>query len=808
MGAGGVAQLASAAEDVEQCRPAKRARQTGDFSGGGGDGNSVPATTGGGDVNVFAFPTAATLISGDTTSPNGDARVQPQLTLPTQPQPSHPTLPTQITQPPPQPTLFEPMAEDDLPVKHLEGNHGVAPSYRSPGSAVVTLSRRDAVSMLRVASKVAKLSPDFLRSALSELGKLLAETVVPLDTKDEVAFMNIIADTSVVELGTSNDVKLFSGLREVLTMNRAELHNSADLDMTQATEEYLTPSFSSNAHERLEICSFLTQVCQDSIELHVSPTGVASFGIKLLSVVSVRESETYRSKEMAQANNAGGASFKRGDLIAEAVALALWPLQQSGGEGLQGGISGTSKTCVFASSISEIDGHGSDIGAAGCRALAEGVLTPRKTADGLWIFNTCLRGLALGENPRLGDAGASALAAALRPRLCCNGTSMFNTSLTVLDLSSCGIGPEGATAIADALSMVANDRGDWRFPSNLRALRLSGNRIESKGARAIAGLLGPKENKKTGKWTFNPSLAVIDISDNFSGMNDLVAEAFAKALQPREIKSLKHNRDGEDVKQEYSTNVALLELHLCGHAFRNGVKTIHDALDPKYNGSDGEAGASVRVIFEHPGRDHAGEAKPVVDSEGHGYELILPMTTGCAAERRALSHWHWRPWNALLSPSRDDPSVAPSRDDPNVAPRRDDPNVAPETAPAVEVTAELPDWHKALMEDHHTTGSMLPWSVGFSLRNVLLQRLEGGDFILANQSTSVAAGLPQWLEDDLRCVICTDVFVNPYAVNGCGHTFCHDCISHWLCSRSNQCPICRHRLEVVRNSSAPIHLLP
>ena len=74
---------------------------------------------------------------------------------------------------------------------------------------------------------------------------------------------------------------------------------------------------------------------------------------------------------------------------------------------------------------------------------------------------------------------------------------------------------------------------------------------------------------------------------------------------------------------------------------------------------------------------------------------------------------------------------------------------------------------------------------------------KGGDSIVPMDPTTVAsAGLPQWLDDELRCVICTDIFINPYAVNGCGHVFCHECVSHWLTTQSSQCPICRHRLSL------------
>ena len=719
---------------------------------------------------------APLLVGGVGGSSSGDTRVQsqsPHATLPTQPQSIQSTQPIQ---PSSQFISTKPEAVEDLTAAKVCGSDfAAAPlGHRTPGTTVVKLSRRDLERVQQLASKLAKSSPNFVCNGVSEYGRLLADTVVPLRDHDEAVLREAIAENS-------KDAKSFSSLRMALTWNAANSQHSVDVDMTQATQEYVMPPFPSNTAEFTgAVMPFIRAVCQEALEIHVSPTGLVSFGIKLLNVGSVWDSETYDSKEKKE--KSAGTSFKRGDLIAQAIALALWPRQQIGWEGKDGDEMDTSDNCVFASSISEIDGHGCDIGGEACQAIADGILAPRQSVDGVWVFNECMRGLSLGKNPRLGDVGALALAAALKPRVCHNRNLMFNKTLTVLDLSSCNIGPEGAVAIADALKMVPTPEGDWIFPSNLRALRLSGNRIESKGARAIANLLGPKENKKTGNWTFNPSLAIIDISDNFSGMNDLVAEAFARALQPRPVKSSNQDKDGEDTKlAAYSVNVALLELHLCGHAFREGLKTIQNALDPKHNGSKGAACASVRVVFEHSGQVDADESKNIVDGEGNGYELVIPIATDCAAERRSLSHWQWRPWNAPLTTSRDDPSVAL------------------ETAPASGAMVELSGWHKALVED----GSMHSWCIGHALRDTLLRHVAGGDSILAEQPGPVDVGLPQWLDDELRCVVCTDVFVNPHSISGCGHTFCHDCISHWLSTRSKQCPICRHVPQVVRELFHP-----
>ena len=186
-----------------------------------------------------------------------------------------------------------------------------------------------------------------------------------------------------------------------------------------------------------------------------------------------------------------------GDLIAQAAALALWPQQQLGWE--QNDVD-SSDNPVFASSISEIDGEECNIGEAGCRAIVEGFLAPRQSVGQYYMFNECLSELSLGGNNSLGDEGASAIAAALKPR----SLPQLNKTLTVLNLSKCNIGPAAAEAIGNALRMIPRGDGSWVFPSNMRALNLSGNRIESKGARAITHLLGPKKNKRNGEWTFNP----------------------------------------------------------------------------------------------------------------------------------------------------------------------------------------------------------------------------------------------------------------------------------------------------------------
>ena len=251
---------------------------------------------------------------------------------------------------------------------------------------------------------------------------------------------------------------------------------------------------------------------------------------------------------------------------------------------------------------------------------------------------------------------------------------------------------------------------------------------------------------------------------------------FVNALKPRENNLGEESQRKDDEKPpSHLVNSALLELHLCGNAFDSGVVKIQEVLDPLRNGSSGATASTVNVVFARNTTDSS-FSRSVLDAAGDDHELVFPVTIGCAAERRQLSYWHWRPWNT--------PELSANRVDPRA-----------EAKATASVEEESFVWQQKLTEDYHATGASMPWSMGYSLRSILLHRVEGGDSILPeDRGVSPSAGLPQWLEDELRCVICTDIFVNPYAVNGCGHVFCHDCVSHWLTTQSNQCPICRHRL--------------
>lgn len=596
---------------------------------------------------------------------------------------------------------------------------------RTPGTLAVRLST---AAVHRVAFKLKTVSPDFLRFYLVETGEQLASVVVPLKDRDEAAFKHRI---------TTNE-EVFSEMREKL--------DSSPI-----------------AFLRQFPVAFLRQFCEKTLEIHFSPTGLVSFGLKLDRFL-VSDQET-------------------GDLVAEAAALALSPQQQLGWE--RNEENEDKDNVVFASSVSEIDGTGCGITESGCRAIAEGVLEPRKNVDGVWVYNECVRALLLGGNSDLKDAGASAIAAALSKKDTLF-KDIFNKTLTVLDLSKCDIGPAGATAIAKALKPVQKRDGSWTFPSNLRALNLSGNRIESRGARGIAGLLGPKKNEKNGEWMFNPSLAVIDLSDQFSDMNGSVAEAFEKALEPKHVERIPGG-EGGSVTREYYVNNVLVELNLRNNAFpQENVVRLKKTLDSTQNGSNGTAAASTRLLLDTWPPVNS-ENVTVTDKHGNSNELVMPIALDNKGHFRPMTYWRWKTWNLPFSASTDNP---------------DKPDAGP--PPQRQLTGALAELELVKL-------IKLP-SFGFAIRTELLRGLEDArdNSFSEERGSAPIQGLPEWLdEEDLTCVICQEIFTDPYKVNGCGHTFCFHCISQFFASRRDiSCPICRHHPSLTHSQPISFAIAP
>lgn len=128
--------------------------------------------------------------------------------------------------------------------------------------------------------------------------------------------------------------------------------------------------------------------------------------------------------------------------------------------------------------------------------------------------------LRIGGNSAIGDAGAVALAAALRMAMGSERGS--RVVLEELDLSSCNVGDAGAEALA--LAIASN-------PDCLRRLNLSNNKITDAGARAI-GMALMDARLRSGV-----AFEEIILDGNI-GISDDGAAALAEALGMGAVKSL------------------------------------------------------------------------------------------------------------------------------------------------------------------------------------------------------------------------------------------------------------------------------
>ena len=239
-------------------------------------------------------------------------------------------------------------------------------------------------------------------------------------------------------------------------------------------------------------------------------------------------------------------------------------------------------------------------------------------------------------------------------------TTMFNTTLTTLDLSGCGIGPKGAGALVGALRPVLNDNGDRCFPSGLRTLNLSGNCLEFEGCRRSRDFSAPIITCRPGHGISTPrspcltSLIIPEWTIRWLKL--------ANALLPKAQKRAKDEKEEKDeMDKKFLVNTSLLELNLCGHAFSpEGEYVVSKALSAETNGSEGTLATKASVILSRPSPSpsSSSQSKRVVDADGHDFELVLPLITGCAAERRPLSREHWRAWRTPThSTCQNDPSV-------------------------------------------------------------------------------------------------------------------------------------------------------
>ncbi|XP_061742794.1 E3 ubiquitin-protein ligase rnf8 isoform X2 [Nerophis ophidion] len=61
------------------------------------------------------------------------------------------------------------------------------------------------------------------------------------------------------------------------------------------------------------------------------------------------------------------------------------------------------------------------------------------------------------------------------------------------------------------------------------------------------------------------------------------------------------------------------------------------------------------------------------------------------------------------------------------------------------------------------------------------------------QKEEVVTQVTEVLENELQCIICSELFVEAVILN-CAHSFCSHCIKQW-CKKKNECPICRQAIK-------------
>lgn len=61
------------------------------------------------------------------------------------------------------------------------------------------------------------------------------------------------------------------------------------------------------------------------------------------------------------------------------------------------------------------------------------------------------------------------------------------------------------------------------------------------------------------------------------------------------------------------------------------------------------------------------------------------------------------------------------------------------------------------------------------------------------QKEEVVTQVTEVLENELQCIICSELFIEAVILN-CAHAFCHHCIQLWS-KKKNECPICRQAIK-------------
>jgi hypothetical protein len=160
------------------------------------------------------------------------------------------------------------------------------------------------------------------------------------------------------------------------------------------------------------------------------------------------------------------------------------------------------------------------LGPSACRAIGKAVIN---RCNGKDKENVPPLSLFLCGNPACGDAGAAALAAAIRT-VASSGKKDGCVVFESLDLSGCGIGDAGAEALALAIEDTPE--------CCIRHLNLSNNQITDQGAGALGRAL-----TSGGQGGGVPRLLHLDLSNN-KDIGDRGVAAIANAIEKGKVPSV------------------------------------------------------------------------------------------------------------------------------------------------------------------------------------------------------------------------------------------------------------------------------
>jgi hypothetical protein len=97
-------------------------------------------------------------------------------------------------------------------------------------------------------------------------------------------------------------------------------------------------------------------------------------------------------------------------------------------------------------------------------------------------------------------------------------------------------------------------------------------------------------------------------------------------------------------------------------------------------------------------------------------------------------------------------------------------------------------------------------SAAFVKRERVLQTQATIRAFISSKCEAITLDVLPAIKDQMVCNVCCDWFQAPCVISGCGHKFCHTCITEWFgkCQAKPSCPTCRLPLPVVDGSPTPL----